>query len=100
MRYTNQYVKDIFTRWCKVMGVEQAEPLPPITNGRYPKGWTSKKGTYTIPNGIMGYGIARYVNENGAINVIMRVSSRNTFVEMMEFAIKSLELKDKQYDSN
>jgi len=96
MIYSKQDVDYIFARWCKAVKVKQAKPLPPIVNGSYSKPYTFIEGTYTIPSGIMGYGIARYVSGSGAISVFMRTQSRTEFVDRMLFAINSIELKSKK----
>lgn len=93
MRYSNDDVNYMFTRWCKAVKVKQAKPRPPIIDGSYSKPYEFIVGTYTIPDGIMGYGIAKYVNDGGAINVIMRTESRTEFVERMLFAVNSIEIK-------
>ena len=95
MRYSNQEIQSIFTYWCKCFGVKQAKPLPPIENGHFSKPYTFIVGSYTIPDGIMGWGIAQYVSNGGGIRVIMRAKSSTAFVEMMQFAILSKELKNK-----
>jgi hypothetical protein len=92
MKYTETDIQDTFARWCKAVGVKQAQPLPPIVNGHYEPKADIQEGIYCIPDGIMRYGIAKYVNTGGGIDVIMRAISRNEFVDMMKFAIKSISL--------
>ena len=84
MKYSNAEIKHIFSQWCKAMKVPEA-----TNTMREP----SKVGTYLIPNGISGWGIARYVNNVGAIHVIFRASSGQALVDAMQFAIGSTQLK-------
>jgi len=90
MKYTIDDAWTTFSVWCESTGVKQAEPLPPIINGKYSKHYKFIVGTYTIPNGISGWGIAVHTNESGAINVIMRTDSLSKFIEMMQFAMTSI----------
>lgn len=79
MRYTEQEIKERFSQWCKVMGVKEGTEIGQV-------------GAYIIPSGIMGWGIARYVNEAGGIHVIMCTSKREAFMDMLEFAIQSKQI--------
>jgi hypothetical protein len=93
MIYDDQDVKDIFARWCKAVGVKEAKPLPPIVNGQYSEPYEFIEGTYCIPKGISGWGIAEYVSDNGGINVIIRTDTRYILAELMLFAIQCINIK-------
>ena len=98
MKYTTEDIHNKFSEWCKVMNVPQAIPITPtLEKGtcHYPESLEFTEGAYCIPTGIMGYGIGRYANTDGAVTVILRTDKINTLYEMMDFAITSKRLSDK-----